>query len=177
MLALSIVHVSLGLHVLPNVGFSVPLVARQQQCRTNTVRLEDEVSDWGVDNLFDMMEEADVKIGNLEAFMKTVRSDAKSIEFEVTMAAIEEGYDYVPTAFSCGAVESSSAQNQGSAKIFSFAKLQKLNKETTLNLFGRFYRDDVLGNPDGDDHGNIRNFMATGWDGVSFPNGVALKKK
>ena len=102
-----------------------------------------------------LMEEADEKIGGLEAFMKTVKSDSKSIEFEVTMAAIEEGFDYAPTAFTCGAVESTSEQNQGSAKILSFAKLQKLNKETTLNLFGRYYRDDVLSNPDGDDHGNV----------------------
>ena len=47
----------------------------------------------------------------------------------------------------------------------------------TLELFGRFYRDDVLGKPDGDDHGNIRNFMKSGWDGVSFPDGLALKAK
>ena len=47
----------------------------------------------------------------------------------------------------------------------------------TLQLFGRFYREDVLKNPSGDDHGNIRNFMKSGWDGVAFPDGLALKKK
>ena len=30
-------------------------------CRTTSVRAEDEVSDWGVENLFDMMEDADEK--------------------------------------------------------------------------------------------------------------------
>ena len=32
-------------------------------------------------------------------------------------------------------------------------------------------------NPDGSDHGNIRNFMKSGWKGVSFPDGLALKAK
>lgn len=145
--------------------------------RTSTVVAEDDVTDWGVDNLFDMMEDADESIGGLDAFLKLVKTDAKSIDFEQTMAAIEDGYDYTPVAFSCGAVESTAEQNQGSAKIFSFAKLQKMNKDNTLQLFGRFYRDDVLSNPSGDDHGNIRNFMKTGWDGVKFPDGMALKTK
>jgi len=34
--------------------------------------------------------------------------------------------------------------------------------------FGRFYREDVLGNPEGNDHANIRNFMESGWGGVKF---------
>lgn len=146
-------------------------------CRTSTVRCEDEVSDWGVDNLFEMMEEADEKIGGLDDFMQTVKSDAASIDFEQTMAAIEDGYDYTAKAFKCGELASTAEQNQGSAKIFSFAKDQKLNKDQTLQLFGRFYREDVLKNANGDDHGNIRNFIKTGWDGVTFPDGPALAKK
>merc|ERR1712118_370602 len=101
--------------------------------------------------------------------------DASEVDFEQTMAAIEDGFDYSPVAFSCGTVESTTEQNQGSAKIFSFAKLNKLDNATTLELFGRYYREDVLKNADGTDHGNIRNFMKTGWDGVSFPDGLALK--
>ena len=137
----------------------------------------DEVTDWGVDNLFEMMEDADEAISGLDGFLKSIKSDPKSIDFEQTMAAIEDGYDYTAVAFKCGDLESAADQNQGSAKIFSFAKIQKLKKETTLELFGRFYRDDVLGNADGTDHGNIRNFMKSGWDGVDFPDGLALKAK
>merc|ERR1719359_1483624 len=111
------------------------------------------------------MEEADEKISGIDAFIQTVKKDPKSVDVEQTMAAIEDGYDYSAVAFQCGEVDSTAEQNQGSAKIFSLAKLQKLNKDTTLQLFGRFYRDDVLKNPSGDDHGNIRNFMKTGWDG------------
>jgi len=108
-------------------------------------------------------------------FMKVLGSNPESIDFEQTMAAIGEGYVYTPTAFSCGEIASTEEQNQGSAKIFSFAKLQNLDEATTLQLFGRYYREDVLKNPEGTDHGNIRNFMKAGWDGVKFPNGLALK--
>ena len=100
-----------------------------------------------------------------------------AIDFEQTMAVIEAEFVYTPIAFSCGEVVSTDEQNQGSAKIFSFAKLQELSAEDTLELFGRFYREDVLKNADGSDHGNIRNFMKTGWDGVSFPDGLALARK
>ncbi|HAB55541.1 MAG TPA: type III effector, partial [Cellvibrionales bacterium] len=33
---------------------------------------------------------------------------------------------------------------------------------------GKYYRDDVLGNPSGDDHANIRNFILDGWLGIQF---------
>lgn len=44
--------------------------------------------------------------------------------------------------------------------------LHKLTKEQTLNGFGGYYREDVLKNPQGTDHEQIRNFMNHGWDGV-----------
>lgn len=122
-----------------SLGFNVPLAvtrhsaAKRGPCRSTTVRA-DEVSDWGVDNLFDMMEDADEKIGGLDAFLKQIKSKPTAIEFEQTMAAIEDGFDYSPVAFSCGEVVSTAEQNQGSAKIFSFAKLQKLNQKTTLEV-------------------------------------------
>ena len=68
---------------------------------------------------------------------------AADIDFEQTIAVIEAEFDYKPIAFSCGQVESSTEQNQGSAKIFSFAKMAGLSEAATLQLFGRFYRDDV----------------------------------
>ena len=155
-----------ALSLSESLGFTAPLTTRvalsssvtsgAEHWRTSTIRAGDEVSDWGVENLFEMMEEADEKISGLDEFMGTVKKTPSSIEFEQTMAAIEDGFDYKAVAFKCGELESSTEQNQGSAKIFSFAKLQKLKKETTLELFGRFYREDVLKNPTGDDHGNIR---------------------
>ena len=44
--------------------------------------------------------------------------------------------------------------------------LAGLSKEETLALFGGYYRD-VVATPEGDDHPNIRNFMKSGWDGVT----------
>src|SRR3546814_18418029 len=43
-----------------------------------------------------------------------------------------------------------------------------LSEAETLACFGCFYREDVLKNPDGTDHQNIRNFMRCGWGGVAF---------
>ena len=67
-------------------------------------------------------------------------------------------------------------KNEGSCKIFAFALLHQLDKQQTLNLFGDYYRVDVLGNPDGDSHQNIRSFMRYGWQGIRFM-GTALIAK
>jgi hypothetical protein len=53
-------------------------------------------------------------------------------------------------------------ENEGSCKIFSFARLTGLTNEpieSTLALFGEYYQKDVLGNPNGSDHLNIRGAM------------------
>lgn len=100
----------------------------------------------------------------------------ETIEFKDVIAFIDEHYDFTPTKFNNGNTVNDAGQNNGSCKIFSFAKLNDLSKEETLNLFGEFYRDDVLKNPDGSDHQNIRNFMKSGWDEVSF-EGKALSRK
>jgi hypothetical protein len=57
---------------------------------------------------------------------------------------------------------------------FFVAKLNGLSKEETLACFGAFYRNDVLQNPEGTDHQNIRNFIEFGWDGIEF-EGQALQ--
>ena len=45
-----------------------------------------------------------------------------------------------------------------------------------LQLWGEYYRE-VLADPEGSSHQNIRNFMKTGWEGVPFENGIALTRK
>ncbi|RZJ49629.1 MAG: type III effector [Chryseobacterium sp.] len=102
--------------------------------------------------------------------------DQEPIQFKDVIAYIDERYDFTPTKFTNGNTVNEADQNNGSCKIFSFAKLNDLSKEDTLNLFGEFYREDVLQNPEGTDHQNIRNFIEFGWDGVSF-EGEALKRK
>jgi hypothetical protein len=99
-----------------------------------------------------------------------------SIEFPDVMAVISAEYNYSPTAFTNGDLRNEAGTNEGSCKIFYFAKLNELSKQTTLALFGQYYRVDVLQNPEGSDHGNIRNFIKSGWKGVTF-DAVALVKK
>lgn len=89
------------------------------------------------------------------------------LDFEDTIAVISENYDYTPAAFYNGDVSNEAGQNEGSCKIFAFAQLNDLNEKQTLACFGRFYQD-VLATPEGTDHGNIRNFMNTGWSGIRF---------
>lgn len=100
----------------------------------------------------------------------------EEIQFKDVIAFIDEHYDFTPTQFTNGNMVNEAGQNNGSCKIFSFAQLNDLLKEETLHLFGEFYREDVLKNPEGTDHQNIRNFMDSGWDGISF-EGKALQRK
>jgi hypothetical protein len=100
----------------------------------------------------------------------------ETIQFSEVIAYIDENYNFTPTAFKNGDTTNQAGQNNGSCKVFSFAKLQELTKDETLLLFGEFYRHDVLKNPKGSDHQNIRNFMIYGWDGITF-DGDALVKK
>jgi len=97
-----------------------------------------------------------------------------TVEFEQVMQTIDDYYNYQPAAFTNGELLNEAATNEGSCKIFSFALLNKLNQQQTLACFGRYYRDDVLANPTGNDHANIRNFMVTGWQGIKF-NASALQ--
>lgn len=109
----------------------------------------------------------------LEQFLKTLRSEPETIEFDDTMAVIDAEYTFTPTAFSNGDVNNAADENNGSCKIFAFAQLQSLDADQTLACFGRFYREDVLQHPGGTDHSNIRSFMQHGWIGIEF-SGMAL---
>ncbi|KEY19109.1 HopJ type III effector protein [Kaistella antarctica] len=108
--------------------------------------------------------------------LEQVKQKPEDIGFKEVIAYIDEQYDFTPTKFKNGNTINEANENNGSCKIFSFAKLNDLSKEDTLSLFGAFYRDDVLGNPEGTDHQNIRNFMEFGWQGISF-EGEALRKR
>jgi hypothetical protein len=104
----------------------------------------------------------------LETFLHKLHTTPNTIEFTDTMAVIAALYQFTPTTFRNGALENAAGQNSGSCKLFAFAQLQGLTKEQTLACFGAYYRRDVLENPAGADHGNIRNFMQHGWQGVVF---------
>jgi len=116
---------------------------------------------------------------SLASFIEKVKNN-EAVSFDETIAVITDHYYYQATEFSNGLNEqllvNQAGTNEGSCKIFAFAQLNQLNQQQTLNLFGDYYRIDVLSDPDGTGHQNIRNFMRYGWDGIHF-NGVALTAK
>lgn len=105
----------------------------------------------------------------LNDFLAKVQA-GEPVNFADTIAVISENYTYTPTAFKNGNVENAAGQNEGSCKIFAFAKLHNLTPQQTLSLFGDYYRVDVMQHPDATDHQNIRQFMQHGWNGISFEN-------
>lgn len=112
----------------------------------------------------------------IKGLIAKVHSAADSIDFDEVMTVISDNYNYTPTTFSNGDIANEAGTNEGSCKIFHFAQLNALSEIETLSLFGAFYRDDVLLNPAGDDHANIRNFILDGWLGIRF-EGIALTSK
>ena len=117
---------------------------------------------------------------SLSKFINKIKPN-EFVSFDDTMAVINEFYSYTPTTFTNGLGENSitniAGTNEGSCKIFAFAQLNQLDKAQTLNLFGDFYRKDILNDPSGSGHQNIRNFMQYGWAGIQFsePNTLCLK--
>lgn len=100
---------------------------------------------------------------------------ASLIPFVQVIEFIETHYQHHPTAFKNGETFNEVTQNQGSAKVFTFAQLNEWNEVDTLYLFAEHYQS-VLANPDGTDHQNIRQFMVNGWNGIVF-EGEALVAK
>ncbi len=111
----------------------------------------------------------------LEAFLQALKNSPESIEFDQTMAVIDQTYHFTPTAFRNGALTNEAGQNSGSCKIFAFGQLHNLPGAQTLACFGHYYRECVLQHPNGSDHQNIRNFIKTGWAGIEF-SGEALSQ-
>ena len=108
----------------------------------------------------------------VDELIEKINTDPDSIDFTEVISTIEAAYDYTATRFHNGtgskAATSAAGTNEGSCKIFAFGKLNKLDEKQTLACFGKYYREDVLGHPDNDDHANIRNFMLYGWEGIRF---------
>ncbi|MBJ6369489.1 HopJ type III effector protein [Snuella sedimenti] len=104
----------------------------------------------------------------LDTFKKKLKQSPETLAFSETMQVIDATYEFTPTAFKNGALQNKAGENSGSCKLFAFAKLQGLTKEETLACFGAFYYEDVLKDPHGNGHQNIRNFMKTGFEGLVF---------
>jgi hypothetical protein len=96
-------------------------------------------------------------------------------KFADVIAHIDAHYTHTATAFKNGQHSNAATENQGSAKVFSFAKLNDLDQAQTLSLFAEHYAS-VLATPEATDHQNIRQFMQNGWSGIAF-EGTALTAK
>ena len=103
----------------------------------------------------------------LEHFFIQLSTEPETISFEQSIALIDSLYCFTPSAFKNGELYNAAGENTGSCKILAFGLLHQLSAPQTLFLFGDYYRA-VLNTPKGTDHQNIRNFIRTGWDGVSF---------
>lgn len=108
----------------------------------------------------------------LEEFLNKLQQQPEQVTFSETMAIIDRYYQFTPGAFRNGTLNNAAGENNGSCKLFAFARRHGLSELQTLHCFGDYYRDDVLTSPDGDDHRNIRQFMQSGWDGIVYRDEV-----
>ena len=113
---------------------------------------------------------------SLKNLIEQLNNQPKNVEFEDVMKVISDNFDYTPTQFTNGNAVNEAGTNEGSCKIFAFAKLANLTPEQTLHCFGRYYRQDVVENPEGEDHANIRNFIKYGWGKVNFEQNALTEK-
>lgn len=104
--------------------------------------------------------------------LERIAATPDTIAFADVQATIDAHYRYSPTRFVNGSggdpVVNPAGTNEGSCRLFAFARLNRLSEAATLACFGHFYRDEVLGDPNGTNHANIRRFMRDGWAGVTF---------
>jgi HopJ type III effector protein len=113
---------------------------------------------------------------SITSFLEKLKQAPNDISFSETIAVIEENYDFTPTPFCNGTQHNAAGENSGSCKLFAFAQLQNLLQPETLACFGAYYFEEVLRDPEGTNHQNIRNFIKTGWHGIQF-EGEALVLK
>lgn len=114
---------------------------------------------------------------NVNVLLEQLSQQPQNIDFDQVIAVITEHYEYTPTRFHNGPeLINEAGTNEGSCKIFAFAQEQQLSKDNTLACFGKYYRQDVLENLAGDDHGNIRSFIVHGWDGIKFEQKALVRR-
>jgi ureidoglycolate hydrolase len=112
----------------------------------------------------------------INELINRLNTAGESVSFNDVMQVISDNYEYSSSTFINAQLVNQAGTNEGSCKIFAFAKLHNLSEQATLNCFGQYYREDVIKHPSGDDHGNIRSFINNGWQGITFENNV-LKAK
>lgn len=104
----------------------------------------------------------------MEQFFQRLKTTPEQIDFNETIETIDQYYDFQPTSFQNGPLSNGVNENNGSCKIFAFAKLHDLSDALTLHCFGDYYRKEVLQHPGETNHQNIRQFLKTGGSAISF---------
>ncbi|CEO41227.1 type III effector [Photobacterium kishitanii] len=108
----------------------------------------------------------------MNTIIEQIKQTPASVDFNDVIATISKHYHYQPVRFTNGLANNmiinQAGTNEGSCKIFAFAYLHQLSQTETLACFGAFYRKDVLQHPQHTDHQNIRQFMLSSWEGITF---------
>ena len=99
---------------------------------------------------------------SVNALINKLTKTPKAVEFSEVIDVIQRYYHYTATNFTNGDVINQAGNNEGSCKIFAFAKLNQLDEQQTLACFGDYYRKDVLQHPENSDHANIRQLYSIG---------------
>jgi hypothetical protein len=107
---------------------------------------------------------------DIQHLLTQLDQSPETLVFKEIIAAIDAAYEFSPVAFLNNGLENAQGENQGSCKVFAFAKLHNLSKNHTLALFAEHFFKSVLLKPDGTDHQNIRHFLKS----EDALNGVVL---
>jgi len=76
-----------------------------------------------------------------ELFNANLEMSGDDITFEEVIELIDENYETGLLEFKNGDIVNAAGENEGSAKVLSYAALSDLDKETTLKLWGQYYRE------------------------------------
>lgn len=104
----------------------------------------------------------------LAELLQKINTTPDAVQFDEVIDVIDRFYRFTATGFTNGNLYNELGKNVGSCKILAFAQLHKLGKSESLNLFGEYYRTEVLEAPNGANHGNIRALMTSGLESVKF---------
>ena len=109
---------------------------------------------------------------HLEIHQLLAAAAGGTLRFSAVIDTLRRHYECTPVAFSTGVgsdrrTDNAAGTNAASSQLLAFARRLGLDEPTTLALYAEHYRD-VLADPDGSGHANIRAFMANGWSGVRF---------
>lgn len=108
----------------------------------------------------------------LQQLLHRIHTTPAKVEFDEVMTVIEENFVYTPSRFTNGhgndCIINAAGENEGSCKIFALGQLLHLTEAQTLACFGKYYREDVLSDPKGTNHANIRSFIRHGRAGIHF---------